>query len=188
MTLSGILTSAPATLRTSAHAAFDDSRSFAAAASSDMPQPSAHSRLRAIIMRRMGISSPQAVALATAIRRRLKVSAPEKSIPRRLNSRTLAKSPRVAADPEEAEAEGAVGVRAGVEGAAPRRSRHGDDGNLLLRGARRRPGGLSAVTSISTLAFSTASGAQTVVLAAREAPSRFLITADTAATSARSGT
>src|SRR5207245_7970563 len=104
------------------------------------------------------------------------------------NSRTPAKPPRAPADPAVSEAEDAVGVRAGLERAAPRRSRHGDDGNLLLRGARRRPGGLSAVTSIPTLAFSTASGAQTVVLAAREAPSRFLITADTAATSARSGT
>src|SRR3989442_10002665 len=124
-----------------------------------------------IIIRRMGSPllrrSPSRQPFGVVSR----VSAPEKSIPRRLKSRTIAESPR-----------------GGLEGAAPGRSRHGDDGERLLRGARRRPGGLSAVTSISTLAFSTASGAQTVVLAAREATSRFLITADTAATSARSGT
>ncbi len=50
MTLSGMLTSVPATLRTGAHVAFDDSRSFAAATSSDAPQPAAH-RLRATIAR-----------------------------------------------------------------------------------------------------------------------------------------
>src|SRR5262249_28973693 len=54
MALSGILTSAPLTFNTSAHVAFDDSRSLAAAASSDMPQPAAHKRVRASISTRTG--------------------------------------------------------------------------------------------------------------------------------------